>query len=168
MANLADGGGRGSTRLHMDMANALNIMIYAASDPAGKHGSAVWDLFRAQDSQKLRQFLRANYTIDVPDPIHSQQVYLNDDARLRLWREHGVKSYRVHQRVGEAILIPAGCAHQVRNLSDCIKVTIDFVSPENIARCEKLTQEFREQNESEAWKDDILQLYSMMWFAWLP
>ena len=43
----------------------------------------------------------------------------------------------------------------------------DFVSPENIDRCEMLTREFREQNQSMAWKEDVLQLRTMMWFAWL-
>jgi lysine-specific demethylase 3 len=55
----------------------------------------------------------------------------------------------------------------VRNLSDCIKVAIDFVSPENIERCERLTREFREVNQTRAWKEDVLQLRTMMWFAWL-
>ncbi|KAJ7853152.1 hypothetical protein B0H14DRAFT_3136940 [Mycena olivaceomarginata] len=92
---------------------------------------------------------------------------LDSILRRRLWAKYGVQSYRVYQRPGEAIFIPAGCAHQVWNLSDCIKVAIDFVSPENVARCETLTQQFREQNESEAWKEDVLQLRTMMWFAWL-
>jgi hypothetical protein len=55
----------------------------------------------------------------------------------------------------------------VCNLADCIKIAIDFVSPENIDRCERLTREFREQNQSMAWKEDVLQLRTMMWFAWL-
>ena len=59
------------------------------------------------------------------------------------------------------------CATQVCNLADCIKVACDFVSPENIERCEILTREFREQNQSMAWKEDVLQLRTMMWFAWL-
>ena len=44
---------------------------------------------------------------------------------------------------------------------------MDFVSPENIERCENLTKEFREQNQSMVWKEDVLQLRTMMWFAWL-
>jgi lysine-specific demethylase 3 len=43
-------------------------------------------------------------------------------------------------------------------MSDCMKVAIDFVSPENIDRCEKLTKEFREQNQSKVWKEDVLPL----------
>ena len=48
-----------------------------------------------------------------------------------------------------------------------MKIAIDFVSPENIERCEALTKEFREQNQSMQWKEDVLQLRTMMWFAWL-
>lgn len=48
-----------------------------------------------------------------------------------------------------------------------MKIAIDFVSPENIDRCETLTREFREQNQSMQWKEDVLQLRTMMWFAWL-
>ncbi|KAF7331679.1 hypothetical protein MKEN_00047600 [Mycena kentingensis (nom. inval.)] len=162
---------KGSTRLHMDMADALNIMTYAAKDPDGNEGRAAWDLFRAEDSDKIRLFLRGvipkSDAGPGPDPIHGQQIYLNDDMRRQLLAEHGVKSYRVYQKQGEAIFIPAGCAHQVRNMSDCIKIAIDFVSPENIKRCEKLTREFRSVNQGKCWKEDILQLRSMMWFAWL-
>ena len=48
-----------------------------------------------------------------------------------------------------------------------MKIAIDFVSPENVDRCEILTREFREQNQSMQWKEDVLQLRTMMWFAWL-
>ena len=52
-------------------------------------------------------------------------------------------------------------------MADCIKVASDYVSPENIERCERLTKEFREQNQNKVWKEDVLQLRTMMWFAWL-
>ncbi|KAK7061321.1 Clavaminate synthase-like protein [Favolaschia claudopus] len=166
-ANRESDGCKGSTRLHMDMADALNLMTYAAPDEHGKEGCAAWDLFRAQDSDTIRRFMRDKYAQKGVDPIHLQQVYLDDDARRELWQQYGVKSYRVYQKAGEAVFIPAGCAHQVRNLSDCIKVAIDFVSPENIERCAQLTREFRSVNQAKAWKEDVLQLRSMMWFAWL-
>ena len=47
---------------------------------------------------------------------------------------------------------------KVANVADCIKIAIDFVSPENIDQCEKLMKEFREQNQSKVWKEDVLQL----------
>ncbi|KAG2014131.1 hypothetical protein CC2G_010974 [Coprinopsis cinerea AmutBmut pab1-1] len=160
-------GGKGSTRLHMDMADAMNVMLFASNCPDGTPGCAVWDIYRACDSDKIRTFLRTTHTLPPNyDPIHGQQYYLDDDLRLRLFKEYGVKSYRIYQRPGEAIFIPAGCAHQVSNLADSIKIAIDYVSPENIDRCAQLTREFREQNKSKVWKEDVLQLKSMMWFAW--
>lgn len=52
------------------------------------------------------------------------------------------------------------------NLADCIKIAVDFISPENVDRCDELTREFREQNQSAAWKDDVLQLKMTMFHAW--
>jgi hypothetical protein len=54
----------------------------------------------------------------------------------------------------------------VCNLADCIKVAVDFVSPENVARCARLTEEFRALNLTQVWKEDVLQLRAMMWYAW--
>ncbi|KAJ2928502.1 hypothetical protein H1R20_g8572, partial [Candolleomyces eurysporus] len=123
---------------------------------------------RAEDSDKIRNFLRKRHALGPHyDPIHGQQYYLDDALRAQLYKDTGVCSFRVYQRPGEAIFIPAGCAHQVSNLADSIKIAIDYVSPENINRCAKLTKEFREQNKSKVWKEDILQLKTMMWYAWL-
>ncbi|KAI0091874.1 hypothetical protein BDY19DRAFT_927217 [Irpex rosettiformis] len=168
MASFESQGSKGSTRLHMDMADAANIMMYAANTPDGRPGTAAWDLFKAEDAPKIRKFLRKRFKGQYQhDPIHSQQFYLDTQLRQELYDEFQVKSYRVYQRPGDVVFIPAGCAHQVCNLADCIKVACDFVSPENINRCEILTKEFREQNQSMAWKEDVLQLRTMMWFAWL-
>ncbi|KAJ2914460.1 hypothetical protein MD484_g5929, partial [Candolleomyces efflorescens] len=161
-------GCKGSTRLHMDMADAMNVMLYAADCPDGSAGCAVWDIYRAEDSDKIRNFLRKRHALGPHyDPIHGQQYYLDDALRAQLYKDTGVCSFRVYQRPGEAIFIPAGCAHQVSNLADSIKIAIDYVSPENVDRCAKLTKEFREQNKSKVWKEDILQLKTMMWYGWL-
>ena len=122
-------------------------------------------------------------------PSTDSSFILDVELRKTLWEEYGVKSYRVYQRPGDGLFIPAGCAHQIHcfhsqtssssrtyssfarstkvaNMADCIKIGIDFVSPENAERCEKLTKEFREENPSKAWKEDVLQLRTMIWFAW--
>ncbi|KAG6336334.1 hypothetical protein ID866_2759 [Astraeus odoratus] len=113
MASFESTGSKGSTRLHMDMADALNIMTFAAPTPDGKPGCAVWDLFRASDSEKLRHFLKRKFKGTYQhDPIHSQQFYLDSQLRKDLFDTYGVKSHRVYQRPGEAVFIPAGCAHQ--------------------------------------------------------
>ncbi|KAG6871870.1 hypothetical protein C0995_015574 [Termitomyces sp. Mi166 len=147
MATTQEAGSKGSTRLHMDMADALNIMTYAAPAPDGSQGCAAWDLFRAEDSDKIRGFLaeharsasstnpssngnngagsnsnattttksggkeaRVDWTSN--DPIHGQQFYLDEEMREKLYLATGVRSFRFYQRPGEAVFIPAGCAHQ--------------------------------------------------------
>ncbi|KAI0002943.1 hypothetical protein BJV74DRAFT_814326 [Russula compacta] len=168
LATTDEEGSKGSTRLHMDMADGVNIMVHSEARADGSPGVAAWDLFRAEDADRLRKFLKRRFGVSGQhDPILSQQYYLDAALRKELFDDYGIKSHRVYQRPGDAVFIPAGCAHQVANLADSIKVAVDFVSPKNIARCEKLTGEFREQNQSMVWKEDSLQLRTMMWFAWL-
>jgi [histone H3]-dimethyl-L-lysine9 demethylase len=117
MASAQGPGTKGSTKLHMDMSDALNIMTYAAEQPDGSAGCAAWDLFRSEDSDKIRKFLRAKFKGNPSiqsDPIHTQQVYLDDALRLELAKEYSVYSYRVYQQPGDGVFIPAGCAHQAR------------------------------------------------------
>ena len=152
----------------MDMADAVNIMVHTEKTRDGQPGCAAWDIFRAEDADVLRKFLGEVFRGKFQnDPIHAQQFFLDSHLRERLYQEHGVRSFRIYQRPGDAVFIPAGCAHQVCNYADCIKVACDFVSPENVERCEILTSEFREQNQQQVWKEDVLQLRAMMWFAWM-
>jgi lysine-specific demethylase 3 len=117
MASFESAGSKGSTRLHMDMADAVNIMTYASPTPDGKPGCAAWDLFRASDADKLRVFLRRKFKGSYQhDPIHSQQIYLDSTLRKELFDMYGIKSHRIYQKPGEAVFIPAGCAHQVRSV----------------------------------------------------
>ena len=106
---------KGSTRLHMDMADALNIMTYAApaadeSIPAG----AAWDIFRPEDSATIRDFMRRALHRTNTDPIHSQHYYLDDklqtladfetlDSLLQTARErHGLLRQQVRVFAGAA------------------------------------------------------------------
>ncbi|KAN0061482.1 hypothetical protein ACQY0O_006329 [Thecaphora frezii] len=169
-------GGKGTTRLHMDMADAVNIMLYAEppkeADLPEEHkpGVAAWDIFRAEDADKVRQFLREELdprSEFKDDPIHIQRYFIDAELRVKLFRRYGVRGWRIYQRIGEAVFIPAGCAHQVCNLADCIKVAVDFISPENVERCFKLTSEFRQlTNDNKAWKEDVLSLRTTLWYAW--
>jgi len=127
MASFESAGSKGSTRIHMDMADAVNIMTYASPSPDGKPGCAVWDLFRAEDAKGLRQFLRKKFKgVYQHDPIHSQQFYLDAQLRKELYDAQGIMSHRVYQKPGEAIFIPAGCAHQVRILPLRCPTTLTF------------------------------------------
>ncbi|KAG0666858.1 hypothetical protein C6P46_003568 [Rhodotorula mucilaginosa] len=197
-------GGSGSTKLHMvrDVADAVNVMLWASDGPDGLPGVAAWDLYRAEDadlvslaaaesltsskasaltkSWQIRDFLyetiaeseedirdAAETRMVHDDPIHAQRFYLDAALRRSLFEKKGVRSFRVLQRPGQAVFIPAGCAHQVCNMSDCIKVATDFVSIENVSRCWKVTDEFREQTKDKVlWRSDVLQLKTMLLWAW--
>lgn len=113
----------GTTKLHMDMADAVNIMVHSEST-GGEQGSAVWDIYRAEDSEKIREYLkrfpspfklkqRSDGSIPDQDPIHMQGFYLDSVKREELYKEFNVFSHRIYQKPGQAVFIPAGCAHQV-------------------------------------------------------
>lgn len=47
---------------------------------------------------------------------------------------------------------------QVRNLHSCVKVAEDFVSPEHLNHCFRLTQEFRQLSDTHSNHEDKLQV----------
>ena len=98
-----------STNLHQDMADAVNIMVYAY--PPGS--CALWDIFSAGDSLRISDYLQKRYQEhNRGHPIHSQQYYLQDND-LKILATQGVRPYTIKQCKGQAIMIPAGCPHQV-------------------------------------------------------
>lgn len=126
--------GHGSTRLHMDMvsthillfasklilgqADAVNIMLYASPPPGQTIGVAVWDIYPSTVTNTIREFLREEFPpetspIQYVDPIHSQYFYLTPKLRRKIFDKYGVRGWRIYQKPGDAVFIPAGCAHQV-------------------------------------------------------
>ena len=94
----------------MDVADAINVMLYASARADGQPGCAVWDLFRAEDADKIRALLQTKFDEShiFTDPIHSQLFYLNAELRRELWEKHKVASWRIYQYpVSPAMLIVA-------------------------------------------------------------
>ena len=89
-------------------------------------------------------------------PIHDACFYVDATLRKRLADEAGVVGWHFVQRQGDAVFIPAGCAHQVYNIRSSIKVAEDFVSPEHVGRCIELTEQFRRLPREHQRADDRL------------
>ncbi|XP_050439133.1 uncharacterized protein LOC126844775 isoform X2 [Adelges cooleyi] len=132
---------------------------------------AVWHIYHADDADAIRDLLnKVSAEKGKPpepnhDPIHDQSSYLDADLRARLYNEYGVEGYAVVQCLGDAIFVPAGAPHQVRNLHNCIKVAEDFVSPEHVVECVRLTDEFRELSKSHTNHEDKLQIKNIMYHS---
>ncbi|KAK3159548.1 hypothetical protein QOZ80_2AG0151450 [Eleusine coracana subsp. coracana] len=138
-------------------------------------GGALWDIFRREDSDKLQDYIRkhasefrhigCNPVKQVIHPIHDQSFYLTSKHKRELKEEYGVEPWTFEQKLGEAVFIPAGCPHQVRNLKSCTKVALDFVSPENVGECVKVTEEFRRLPSWHGAKEDKLEIKKMVLHA---
>ncbi|XP_015112860.1 probable JmjC domain-containing histone demethylation protein 2C isoform X3 [Diachasma alloeum] len=190
---------KGTTNLHLDISDAVNVMVYVgipqdsdkeqhiaealrAIDEAGcdvltkrrvrergEAPGALWHIYAARDADKIRDLLNA-VAIERGarlephhDPIHDQSFYLDGKLRKRLYEQYGVEGYAVVQCLGDAVFVPAGAPHQVRNLHNCIKVAEDFVSPENVSHCFHLTQEFRALSDTHTNHEDKLQIKNIIY-----
>ncbi|XP_045460548.1 lysine-specific demethylase 3A-like isoform X3 [Harmonia axyridis] len=192
---------KGTTNLHLDISDAVNVMVYVgipkdgdsdehikeafrAIDEAGcdiltrrrvrdkgELPGALWHIYNAKDADKIRDLLnkvvmeKGGRLEPNHDPIHDQSCYLDGPLRERLYKEYGVEGYAIVQCLGDAVFIPAGAPHQVRNLHNCIKVAEDFVSPENVSHCFHLTQEFRDLSDTHSNHEDKLQIKNIIYHA---
>lgn len=151
--------------------NSDTNMILKKCDEDTVYGGAVWDIFRRQDVPKLTEYLNKHWhefrhvknapLTSVVHPIHDQTIYLNEKHKKQLKDEYDIEPWTFEQYLGEAVFVPAGCPHQVRNRQSCIKVALDFVSPDNVEECIRLTEEFRLLPKSHRSKEDILEVKKM-------
>ncbi|KAJ2840043.1 hypothetical protein FBU31_000582 [Coemansia sp. 'formosensis'] len=111
---------------------------------AGPAAAAVWDIYLPEAIGDLCRLISekvsVEYTADCSgpiaakhgDPIHNQEMYLTQPMQKEFSEWYGHKCYRVYQIPGDAVLVLAGCAHQVCNYASAVKIAMDFVSPERV------------------------------------
>ncbi|CAF1270697.1 unnamed protein product [Adineta steineri] len=189
----------GTTNLHIDVSDAVNVLVYVGIGGQGDDGldkdeeirqveteilnsnidelqlqrlrngerpGALWHLFRSDDVKTIREYIgRTQRKTSGSDEIHDQTAYLEkeDLENLKCWNQ--VEAYPILQFLGDAVFIPSGAPHQVRNLHSCIKIAEDFVSPENLDRCLITTNEFRSLSKTHTNHADILQAKNILYYA---
>ncbi|KXN67932.1 hypothetical protein CONCODRAFT_51973 [Conidiobolus coronatus NRRL 28638] len=155
----------GTTPLHLDAADAVNIMTHSYKS-GYEHDNiecaALWHLFDYKDIYNIRQYLakwaKANgMQNEYHDYIHDQKIYITEPMLKELKRDYGVTAYQIYQNPGDAVFIPAGCAHQVLNIGNCIKVATDFISPERTLQCIHIAKEFSKLVKGHHRNGDIVQ-----------
>ncbi|KAL6303835.1 hypothetical protein BKA93DRAFT_720606, partial [Sparassis latifolia] len=157
----------GSTKLHIDITDAVNVLLWAADTADGELGGALWHIFPAVSAPEIRRFLTQVYDFRGPgDPIHSHSVYFTPEMLNNLEAQCSIKPYVLFQRPGEAVFISASSPHQVSNQTDAIKIACDFISIANLAHTQNVVDELREQRLLSGWGDDVLQFYTTLWYAW--
>ncbi|KAI9360432.1 hypothetical protein DFJ73DRAFT_815714 [Zopfochytrium polystomum] len=120
--------------------------------------AAVWDVFPTTSVEGLRFFLRklaverrlalrkryldgigrgapaggidGSTTATVADA--NLQFYLDAKLRKRVWRDYSIRGWRIEQRVGEAVVIPAGLPFQMCTKTDVVHFTTKFASAESL------------------------------------
>lgn len=129
---------------------------------------AIWYIYPAVQADAIRKILiqeakeRGKPFKENDDPLHDQDCFIDFNLRKKLSKS-GIEGYSIVQWEGDAIFVPAGAPHQVLNIFDCVKVALDFVSPENIGECFNLTSEFRRLSSRHANREDKLQIKNILY-----
>lgn len=90
-------------------------MTFAAPNEiaSGRGGAAVWDIFPVEATDILRSYLRETVSYPVDDPVLRQTFYISTPQLAELKEKYYIAPWRIYQNPGDAVFIPAGCAHQV-------------------------------------------------------
>ncbi|GAA5896816.1 uncharacterized protein JCM6883_007016 [Sporobolomyces salmoneus] len=171
----------GTTLLRTDVTDVANLMYWCHHDEAtGRELRIRWDVYKAEDADKLRDFCWELLTKKLPkgtsavkfrethdDPLLSPCLYLNQRQREILAQTKGVSSFPIYQYPGQLVLIPAGSPYQVSSWSDHLNLTTQFLAgprvPQAIAANDAAR---RETKERALWRSDNVQLERQLLYAW--
>jgi len=162
-----------ATSLHFDMSDAINLLVHVGTLPPTnvapaipETAGALWHIFRREDVPQLSVYLKELKGRDGGEhAIFDHSVYITDAMLATLKEQYNVAPFAFYQNVGDSVFIPAGCPHQVKNVRPCIKIAEDFVSPENLVHCIRLTDEFRKLPYNHKFRKDRLQVRTILYHA---
>lgn len=89
LASIFDDKHSGSTRLHLDASDAVNILVHASRSS----GYALWHIFAPEDTDRIRDYLKEKALARprrMGDPIHNQDTYLTPSMLCELGEKHSV------------------------------------------------------------------------------
>jgi len=162
--------------------------VMEAEPLRARDAGALWHIFRREDTEALSRWLMARVDQEaaatseaakrallahppvcarnqIDHAVHSQAFFITAGELAVLAAETGVHSWAFRQFDGEAVFIPAGCPHQVRNTNSCTKLALDFVSPESLRECAALAREFAAIGVEEKLQSQTMLLYGAQWAA---
>ena len=93
----------------MDHCDAVNLMF---------HGEATWRIFDARDAPRVEQYLKELKGGTCDDDQDFSQLFsgeflLTSQDFKKIQQTYQVTAKVIVQKPGDAIVIPAGCPHQV-------------------------------------------------------
>ncbi|KAG0366360.1 hypothetical protein BGZ54_005447 [Gamsiella multidivaricata] len=142
-------------------------------DASASTSAVIWDIFRVEDRHLVREFLHRTYAsrlgCNLWDGFSDQRFHMTPSQQRQLFEEKGVRAYRVIQRYGDAVMIPAGCPRQAHYIQDSILVGLDFVSPERISHTLHRSEELRGFNLEKKAKrvPDVLMAKDILFYSTL-
>lgn len=166
------GSGQTYTWVHKDIGDAVNVLMHVqegdASGGGGDAVGAVWHLWshtsRARLTESLRDIHRRTSPLDdlddpfwVGDRERYHPVFVEDGDLAKV-----APTWTIEQRRGDAVFVPCGCPHQVRNVRGCFKIASDFVSPEAVDQFRVCREELQAIREYEKAKSELVILSSAL------
>uniref|UniRef100_A0A7N0UJJ8 Lysine-specific demethylase JMJ25 n=1 Tax=Kalanchoe fedtschenkoi TaxID=63787 RepID=A0A7N0UJJ8_KALFE len=139
----------------------------AAEESPSVSGGAEWDIFRREDVPVLVDYLKkhssesSQINAGAGPPVLGWSVFLDSTDKRRLKEEFNIEPWTLKQRVGEAVIVPAGCPYQTRTLKSCVSVAFDFVSPESAGDSIHLSDELSLLPEDHVSNEDKLEVRKM-------
>ena len=145
---------------------------------------ALWHIWPPRHTAKIRSILKKldksnQYKKSSGnDPIHDQDTYITGELREKL-EEHDIYAQAIIQCAGDCVFIPQvrnssefysnfmievkllnfqGAVHQVLNINSCVKIAVDFISPQCVRNALETTNELRGLSATHENREDKLQL----------